>query len=611
MIYVFGTGTDSQRLMKELRNKDCVVAFIDNYRSGNNYLGKHVIDLNEYLKKKDAPIVVATYRYADDITKQLDSCGLIKARDYYVWDDQNVYIRDESTKRFIEFNKKIWAKKRIVDAEGEILVPFFNRPAILMAIHSAYCGNYFAEKTHSKIVGYIHVGHECSKPSPVSREVYESINVSDIIDMRLTKQQILKSKSICDNVWKDINTWEDWNNITIEGIRFGTTIVRCILRYYIPSFEPNDSEMKKYLEESVRLIVFWKDYLKNHAVKTVLLCDGVCWDGYIRDIALSMNIPTYTIEYFFRKMKKDFHVCDQCLHYKEYWEMLPEQEQYEALNWAKYELDSRVSGKIDFIQTSNDTNSFAKKSTKRIFKNNRPKIMICPHIFEEDCYSCGEQIFDNNYIAWLIHLGELSKKITEYDWCIKQHPSMSKRDEMIMNRYLEKYKNIQLIPKDVNPHQLKKEGVKFALTVCGTIGYEYPLIGIDVITAGINPGSSFSYTFNPNTKEEFDKLIYNLNTLKTNEDKTELYESYAIHALYLDYHPFVPIDLFVKNKLLTLDPDGLQRKGLSMGTWMYDIYMDEWTEEYHLKLLQTVPKIFQHLDEMTYKDYVKKNVFVR
>ena len=602
-IYIFGAGVDAEQATKELSEYVSIKAYVDNNRNGrdNCLLGKKIISLEECLEQRDKsqPILVTSYRFALEICEQLESYDLVPGDDFFIWDDMCIFHSDEVTKKYINFLRNIWGSHKKKNRTSIVLLPFDNRHDLMSVIYS-YCGNYFAEKNDAVIYGYFRGGSSYKNASPIMKNIYSAFNVESIIDPSMSASQLKEAEKICDELWTNLSTWEDWKNITVYGIHFGTTIVRVFLRTRIPSFDLKDKRMYAFLKNAICTIVFWHHYIYENDIKVVLLADGVSWDGYIRDIAITKGIPVYALCYKMTKATLDF--CDRPSYpfFKEMWNQLTPDEQRYGVEWAKEHIEKRLKGGTEEVFYTNKNNfTFAedRKKLRVLEQNNKIKIVICPHIFEEDCYWCGEQIFDDNYFSWLCHLGELSDKTPNYDWYLKMHPFAQRRDMTIIDMILKKYPRIKKIPADVSPIQLKDEGANFALTVYGTIGHEYPEIGIQVINAGVNPHSSFDFNWNPKTKEEYDNLILHLPDLEEKTDQEGLYQFYSLNYLFYDWEYIPYRTLFFKNPLLAMDGLELQVHGKQLGTWKYEEYMKEWTEEKHEEILSQLAVAFQKLDE--------------
>ena len=602
-IFVFGTGVDAEQLTQELGDCVNIRAYIDNRRaeSGSMFYGRAIVSLEQGLmrRNKKEPILIATYRFAGEIIEQLEDAGLIPCVDFFVYDNMQIFHSDEITERYIGFLDNIWREHKRFNTSKKILIPFDNRHDLMSVIY-AYCGNYFAEKHNASIYAYFRGGALYSNASETMKNIYRAFNVEEVIDPQLNRNLQKEADELCFTVWNELVTWEDWNNITIYGIHFGTTIIRDFLRRDIPTFDLKEEKMHQFLQRAIGTIVFWYHYIFENDISAVLLADGVSWDGYIRDIAVSKGIPTYAVCYKMAKMTLDY--CDRApyMYFQEMWMQLTKEEQIYGIEWAKEHIAKRLQGGTDEVFYTNKNNfTFAeKKKSKRILEdNNKLKIIICPHIFEEDCYWCGRQIFDNNYFAWLCHLGELSEKTPDYDWYLKMHPFAQRRDMIIINMLLEKYPKIKKIPSNISPIQLKEEGAAYALTVYGTIGHEFPEIGIQVINAGVNPHSAYDFTWNPETKEEYDDLILNLESLEAKKDYEGLYQFYSLNYLYYDWE-YIPFrTLFFKNPILGMDKLELRNYEKDLGTWKYEEYMKEWTQERHEQIMNQMESVFQRLDE--------------
>lgn len=600
-IYVFGAGAFGEIFHKKLGDVITVCAFIDNHRSGKgNYLcGKEIISLEQYKirRTKEQPIIVSAYRHAVDISNQLENEGLVSGKDFFIWDNMCIFHADEITKRYISFMSDIWKDKKR-QSDRIILIPFDSHHDQLTVLN-AYCSNYLAEKYDASIYGYCRFGVPAKNSSPVALDVYRSFNMVANIDSSLTKEQQKESEEILCALWENLYTWEDYKNITVYGICFGTTIIRDFLRENIPDYDLRSDRMYLFLKGAIDTIVFWYHYIQEHDIVTVLLADGVCWEGYIRDIAVTKGIPVYVQEAM-SKAYLDYHAKTPFLYFKEMWKTLTPEEQQYGLEWAKEHINNRIKGNVGEVGLLDKNHfSFAEKATEeRVLEDDEKiKIVICPHIFEEDSFFYGDQIFDNSYMSWLCHLGELSEKTPNYHWYIKVHPCARRRDIIIMENFVKHYPKIKMLPLHISPIQLKKEGVKFALTVHGTIGHEYPAIGIQVINAAVNPHSAYDFTWNPKTKEEYDDLIMNLDKLEFKDDKEGLYQFYCMHYLYYDYE-YIPFrKMFFENPLLPMEREQLEVYGKDEGTWKYEEYMKEWTKEKHDWLWGKMESIFRKMDE--------------
>ncbi len=599
-VYIFGAGVDGEKTYKRLKEENHIVAFIDNKKCGNFFCDKKVISLEEYkrIKTKDTIILVAVYRYVLEVVEQLLKEQFEAGKDFFVWDDMHILQPDDICIKYVELQKKIWEEEKI-ESDNQILLAFDNRHDTDTVIYS-YCANYLAKKYNASIMGFCRYGADYRNASNVMIDIYKSINMKEIIKTDLSVELQKESERIFSELWDGLYTWEDWKNITIYNIRFGTTVIADYLRMKIPNFDLRDFEVKQFIKKTVDTIVFWYNYIVENKVKAVVLADGVCWEGYIRDIAITMGIPAYAVLYTMQRTYLNFHnKTDAYLHYKEMWEQLSKEEKEYGMRWARERIEARTKGKVEDIDVYNAMNfTFAQKKTdeRLIEENGGINVVIFPHIFEENAYHCGTQIFDDSYMSWLCHLGELSEITPQYNWFLKMHPSARRRDPIIMSKILERYPRIKLLPAKVSPKQLKEEGVRYALTVCGTLGHEFPAIGIEVINAGVNPHSAFDFTWNPTTKEEYDNLIMNLHELKPKKNLDELYQFYCMHYLYYDREYIHWQEIFFDNPYLAMSKEHLEAYGKEYGTWKYDEYMKEWSEGKHKRILESIPEMFEMMD---------------
>lgn len=609
-IYVFGCGIDSEQLCDMTDIEKNVISFIDNRRSFDEarFREKRILSLSQVVKKNDV-IVIAAGRFNDEIEKQLISCGYHQKKDYYIWDEFCLYHWNDEVKKMNDLMKELCFLKDTKKHNSVVIIPFDNK-CELTFVKYAYMSNYLANIYDADIYSYFRWGANTSGASPVLLEMYRSFGCKGIIDDRLVDKN--KVNEEFNRIWESIETWEDINKITIEGISFGVSIVRDYMRVGIPDFVIKNKQFESFLYNRIETIVFWLDYFKCNDVKAVILGDGVTWDGYIRDIALNNNIKTYaTVSGVIKKMYPDFYDEMYIHYYRNMWEQLYPDIKEKAITLAKNIAESRLRGDVVSVSLQDKENFPFKniESKDRVIRDNgKVNVMICPHIFEEDCYACGESVFDNNYFEWLIFLGEMSN-ITDYNWYLKMHPSASKRDYIIIDKILKKYKNIVLLHESVSPKQLAHEGLDYVLTVYGSVGHEYPLLGVKVINAGDNPHMNYSFNINPKDKTEYAEVIKRLDKKPIDLDRNEIYEFYAMNYVVYDKRKNDYDSIFFENKTIAYCRTELVSAGYYPGTWLYAEFSKEWSLERRDEVIKELPTIFQNVDEWEpYHLYIKEDL---
>ena len=201
-------------------------------------------------------------------------------------------------------------------------------------------------------------------------------------------------------------------------------------------------------------------------------------------------------------------------------------------------------------------------------------------------------------------LGKLSEK-TNYDWYLKTHRNFDGKFKLyqpnsnkIIFKILSKYKKIKILPNDYSHNQIINEKIDFILTQHGSVGFEYPYVGIPVINASYNnPQVAYKFNFHPKTKKTYEKILKNLITLKNKIkiDKNEILEFYFMRHLYQD------------RKWLFDDPIDMIKK---IGGW--DNMMNENFYEYAIcklnqKKISNINKTFENFLNSSYQSVTIKD----
>ena len=608
---IYGAGIEGVDLYEKTKKKERIVGFVDSYRGGDGrkILGKQIYGLERFgLIDDSCFVIIASDKFAKEMLNYAIAKGLRPGNNLFVWDELNLYQHNDDTRKYIEHNKKFWPNDRNINRVNTVLIPFINRHD-MSAVRYAYFGNYFADKFNAKIETYSHMGISMENASDVITDMYKSFGVNRFIEEELNNCQKKEVDAVYNDIWGKINTWEDWDNITVRGLLLGRSFIRFFLRTEIPPYNCKDCIMERFMKKCLKTVIFWDDYFAKNNVKVLIQCDGPNWDAILSNISCARGIPTYIIQAStLIKSSVDFSFGKEYPYYKSFWDSLTNNEKEKGRKWAKNRLDALIRGEINNRGNDDIPYRKANKRKKRLLsQENKIKILICPHIFEEDIWECGKQIFDDNPFSWLCHLGELSNRYNKYEWYLKKHPSSSQRDNIIIDEFLNRFKNIIELPADASPIQLKEDGLEYALTIYGSIGHEYPLFGVDVINAGNNPHEAFDFDWNPSSKEEYDELIDSLNSLPKKNNIEEIYQFYAIHDFFYDrvysgWQKKFFINPVLKNECIEY---GNMKK---YGTQLYSLFVEECTKQRHDELLHIVDLLISECDDWNPCFFYKRSV---
>lgn len=211
-----------------------------------------------------------------------------------------------------------------------------------------------------------------------------------------------------------------------------------------------------------------------------------------------------------------------------------------AIKKAKKHIISRVSGSMKYFHDNYKTTSpFQKEkkiaTNKFILKSNKIKILVAAHCFFDSPHVYGKMFFQDFY-DWMDYLGKISLK-TDYEWYIKTHKNFFPQTRVVLGNFIKKYNKFKLLPANISHNQIIKEKIDLALTCYGTIGWEYPFLGVPVLLASKNhPFKNYNFCIKPKNFTEYDQILKSLNkktiAQKKNIDKKEIYEYYFMNYLY-------------------------------------------------------------------------------
>ena len=451
-----------------------------------------------------------------------------------------IFFKTPNSEKIINNNNKVWKNFINKNKKKELILDYFMSPETILA--TSYFSNIFSLKNDCKIVVVdtsLNIFFNRNW-----RKIYKSFNVAKFLHIHLNKIYILNLinfnfffliNSDYNFIIQGIKNKDDVLNISYKGIEIGREIYEEYLyRFKKVTVDIKDPKIFKLIKECIYLVNFWYDYLKKKEVEALCLSHpNVRFMGLSGKIANSLSIPVYSVANNFIVKNLDLnphrnYVRKKLLDYPDFFNKLNSVEKINAINWSKKKIQRRFDGEIGVDMFYSEASAFQKFSLdkpKILANNKKIKVLICTHEFYDGPHSTGGLLFSDFY-EWLIFLGNKSNN-SQYDWYIKNHPDCDPYTSKVIDTFLIKYPKIKLINKKTSFLQLAKEGINFALTCHGTVGFELPLLGIQVINADINnPHMAYKFNWNPTSIKEYDQMLSDLSNLNMKINFDEIYSFY-------------------------------------------------------------------------------------
>lgn len=442
------------------------------------------------------------------------------------------YVISPLEKQFIRHNQQIWKDLAHTGVEGDILMESNSVASTLIAL--SYFGNVLAQHFNAAIRAYTWAA-EATFPRSI-RKILHSMN-ADLFFMDIRPEQSREAEQIFRNLYPTLQTKRDVEMFRIDGIILGDLFYDSYLKKFVrPTVDIACEEFKSFLKTAIEHYVYWRDYFDGRSVKAVIVSHCVYFQyATPLRIAVARGIPAYQVNATHVYRITETHNMRAYVDFMDYPEMfsrLSDQEKQSGLAEAARRIERRFSGEVGVDMHYSSRSAYRPEYKERVIEPSvRLKILIAPHCFFDAPHAYGWNIFPDLY-EWFVFLGEISKK-TDYDWYIKTHPDTDPHNQVIIRELMERYPRFRLLPSDTSHHQLLKEGIDAALTIYGTIGFEYAALGKKVVTASrCNPYVRYNFTLNPQTPDELESVLMNLEHFDHVIDGREIHEYYLMRFIH-------------------------------------------------------------------------------
>jgi hypothetical protein len=381
----------------------------------------------------------------------------------------------------------------------------------------------------------------------------------------------------------------DLINLKFKDMQIGDCIYDDYLtRFKVPTIDIESNHFKKYLKVYEGFISFWDNFFIKNNVKSLVVSHSVYLPGLLSRIGLIHNCSVFVISpsSHYRLTKKNFIKWSDQHYYPKFFKKIKPKTKKILINLAKRNLYLRFRGQNDAryklsnaIQPVFKNIKFSKKIKFNYSKN--VNILISSHCLTDAPHVYGKMLF-SDFTKWLDFLGYLSHKdkFNQCKWFLKPHPAFYDNETKIYKKISEKFKNIEILPKNTTHDYLIRDvKIDLVLTVYGSIAYEYPLFNIPVINAGHNPCMGYNFALTPSSIKEYKAVLNKIYSIKKNQNINtkknikKIYEFYAMHHL-IDYNLLNDFKISTQN---ISDYNDLKN---------YKIFLKNITTEKYLKILK-------------------------
>lgn len=505
-------------------------------------------------------------------------------------------------------NKRVFHSGQNTASQKQVVL--FELNAMQSAhIAYSYLANVLATEKNARIIGYFpRVYSSCWKRLDFKIAklfglsylgVYQSFGATDFLTIEISDSQRQKARRIYDEITSQLGDKWDIEALAIHGIWVGDLIYDTYLaRFRKPTIDKTNPEFLDFLLESIELFVFWEDYLDSHDVRAINVSHCVYNLAMPLRLGVERNIPVFqaNVTHIYRMSKKNYFAYNDFFYFRERFATLPEEVKTVGIEEAKRRIERRFAGEVGVDMSYSTKSAYGASRHVRLLRESpRKKILIATHCFFDSPHSYGKNIFPDFY-EWLNFLGKMSE-VTDYDWYIKTHPDFLLGTLEIIEGLIAKFPKFTLLPSDASHHQIIAEGIDVALTVYGTIAFEYAALGVPVINCSLNnPHIAYDFNLHPRDVQDYRRIILSLDRLDFKIDEQQVYEYYFMRFI------FNTENLFFDSYDKTLEELGGYDRQFTFA--IYDKWLQEWTHEKHQSILLAIESFLESGDfRMDYRHY--------
>ena len=474
--------------------------------------------------------------------------------------------------KYLKLNENYWKKfdKKLNPKSKVLITDFVSIPGY--SVTNAILGKFVSNIENLFPCGFV------SDRNMSGAMIIKSFGAKNIF--RLRRGSILNRlkffiKSV--KILNKINDIDEFIKFKYEKTNIGMAVYDHIIRFTgMGSINKISFKFYYFLSLALSIDEYCKSLFKNNSIQAVIIGE-LKWlpSSIIFENALVSNSKVYVYGGGTQKIRVRIYsnISERFIHKVKFSEKLfnfvlknmkeTALEESRKISLIKYKTELSQSDLFQspklFDQHLRPTSkkTISKKEISNIYgwDDQKPIIGIFNHSFIDGVFEVEWKVF-RDHLTWLRRTLKFIRDVKSVNWIIKEHPYAYKENyyspnvgaktnaEKELNQIAADCKHIALFDKKFSSSTLTN-CLDAVVTCQGSIGLEYPCLGVPAILASDCYFSGFGFTNEPRTEAEYFSHLENIKNLekyklsKEQIDKANIY-SYITYILSLVEVPLLP-----------------------------------------------------------------------
>lgn len=330
------------------------------------------------------------------------------------------------------------------------------------------------------------------------------------------------------------HTVRDLERTRIDGILCGDLIIDTYLRFKpAAEIQLDDLFLTYVIWQAARDVGRARHYFENHKPRLYLTSFATyVQHGVAARVALDSGLKVVAFgnhqQLGKTLTKDDFYQTKNPVNYKLDFANRPDKD--EILVRARNQLESRLGGGVDVATAYMAKSAYSEDSLACPDVTNA--VIVFLHDFFDSPHIYPDLVFPE-FWSWICFTID-SLQADGTPFFLKPHPNQVGASAEVIQRLIQKYPGVRLIPASISNSQLAKGGMRCALTVYGTVVHEMAYLGVPSIAAARHPHVAFDFCKTARTETEYREMLRSILSLKLDdpaEAREQVLQFYSMHNL--------------------------------------------------------------------------------